>query len=161
MIEKIQFSNEDKKNIMLEQYKLILSSLDKLNDIRELANNFWITINIAGVSAIAYLKDQAHLSNANKSYIIYTLICIGILVCIGWIRNLYVIKQGINVRNELLISIEKQFSSKMFTTIIDSVHQNGVKPSITLSQMIVPLIFLFAYLTFACLSIFKKSILLF
>ncbi len=160
MVEKNQFNVEDNKNIIIEQYKLILSSLDKLNDIRELANNFWITINIAGLSAIAYLKDQAHLSNANKSYIILTLICIGILVCIGWIRNLHVIKQGINIRNELLIAIEKQFTLKIFTTIIDSVHQNGVKPSITLSQMIVPLIFLFAYLIFACLSIFNKNLLL-
>lgn len=157
---KIEFTTEDNKHILIEQYKLILSSLDKLNDIREVANNFWITVNIAGVSAIAYLKDQAQLNKDNKSYLIYTIIIVGILICVGWIRNLNVIKQGVNIRNDLLISIEKKFPAQVFTNIIRTINKNKVKPSITESQMIVPLIFLISYIVFAFLAAFNKDMIL-
>lgn len=160
MPSKIEFSSEDHKHILIEQYKLILSSLDKLNDIREVANNFWITVNIAGVSAIAYLKDQAHLNKDNKSYLIYTIIIIGILICLGWIRNLSVIKQGVNIRNDLLIAIEEKFPMQVFTNVIKIIHKNNAKPSITESQMIVPLIFLIAYIGFAFFAVFNKNLVL-
>ena len=37
-------TEEDRKTLM-EQYNLILESINKLNDVRETASNFWITIN--------------------------------------------------------------------------------------------------------------------
>ena len=144
------FSDQDLK-IAFDQYKLIIDAQNKSNGIRESSNNFWVTINTVSLSAIAYIRDNEHLSFINKSFIIWTLIIIGITVCVSWINYLSALKKMIEIRNKYLIFYEKYFPLPVFTSILKEMNKEKGSNSLTLQEMLVPGVFLLGYIFFIVL----------
>ena len=68
------------RRIFFEQYKLIVESLNNINQVRESANSFWIGINAALIGTIAYIRDAEGMGGNAKPCLAYTLIFFGIIL---------------------------------------------------------------------------------
>ncbi|AIL12827.1 hypothetical protein IM40_03720 [Candidatus Paracaedimonas acanthamoebae] len=151
------FKDQDTRTLGLEQYKLVVESINKSNDIRELSNSYWITVNSLGVSAAAYIKDASSLSHNHKPLVLWFIIALGIVLCLSWLNFLMTIKNSIELRNNLLLEMEKYFPFKAFTkSIAVSGRQQG-KGSLTIKEMILPCLFLISYFALGYFLLFYQG----
>jgi len=60
-------TNQDK---IMDQYKVLIESVNKSNELRESANNFWVTVHSLGISSIAYIRDASNVESNQKPFII-------------------------------------------------------------------------------------------
>ena len=147
----IDLQNEEDRKLVLDQYKLILDSVNKINDIREASNNFWIGINIALLGAVSYIRDTSGIEDIQKHSFAFTIILTGIVISICWTSYLSTIKKRVNIRNRMLMQIEKQLPVK-FITIAANKKEKGIgASSLSYKEMAVPVFFLMGYLVFAAL----------
>jgi hypothetical protein len=153
----LTFKDQEARTLALEQYKLLVESINKSNDVRELSNNYWITVNALGVSAAAYIKDVQSLAHSHKPLLLWFIISLGIALCLSWLNFLITIKNNIETRNTLLIEIERYFPFKVFTkSIAISGRQQG-KGSLTIKEMVLPCLFLISYLALGYFLLFYQS----
>ena len=141
---------EDKK-ILFEQYKLLVDSINKTNDLRETGNNYWITVNTLGISAVAYIRDAQDLTQHQKPLVLWVIVLLGLTVCGIWFNFLATIKKRTEMNNNFLIEIEKYLPLKIFTKGLAISRRQEGENSLTFKEMIVPCLFLIGYLTFAIL----------
>lgn len=147
----IPATTEDKQ-ISFEQYKLLLDSINTLNSLREQSNNFWIVVNSMTISAVAFVKEALTLKSDYKVVIVATILSVGFLLCFTWLSYLVAIKEEIFLRQEILMTLEKQFPNQIFSSIIKKIKRRAVAgESLTYNEMFVPGIFLLGYLLFAVL----------
>jgi len=106
--------SEGDYNVILEQYKMLVESINKLNDTREFSNNFWVEANGVGVSVLAYLRDAHNIHEPHKCFLLMTLIAMGMLFCLSWISYFATIKKSVDMRGEILVNLEKKLSSLDF-----------------------------------------------
>ncbi len=151
------FEDQDIKTLALEQYKLLVGSINKSNDVRELSNGYWITVNTLGVSAAAYIKDSQTLSHGYKPLVLWFIILLGVVLCLAWLNFLITITHNIETRNNLLIKIEKHFPFKIFTQIFSKSGRQQGKGSLTIKEMILPCLFLISYLALGYFLLFYQS----
>lgn len=143
------------KDILINQYNILVESINKINETRELSNQFWMAANAAIGSLLAYLKDLKTIQCEHKSMIFIVLIAMGVVFCFSWINYLWSIQNFVAARTNLVIEIEKKFGMPLFTKIFrHSEQEDSQKPAqalLTLKEMFVPLIFLCGYIFFAVL----------
>lgn len=142
------------QHIELEQYKMLVDSIHKINDTRELSNNFWVGANGLGVSGIAYLRDAQHIHQYHKSFLLATLLTMGMLFCVSWLSYLATIKKSIETRSELLVKLEENFPLPIFSQVFSLSAEKAGKAALTVKEMLVPLLFLGGYFFFAILLFF-------
>ena len=150
----MQFRNETEKNIAFEQYKILADSIGKTNETRENSNNFWITVNGIATSALAYMRDAQTISMERKSFLLWTIIVIGMFLCLSWFSYLWTIKKSLEIRNTLLVDLEKYFPVPIFKTFFALTQKKPDKSSLTIKEMFVPTLFLIGYFFFAFLLFF-------
>lgn len=143
--------NEKDRIIVFDQYKIIVESLDKLNEIREAANNFWIGINVVLMGAIAYIRDAEGVGIAQKSYFGFTIIFLGLVMSVTWINYLLTIKKSVDIRNEILIGLEKDLPVKFITIAIRKMGKKIGGSSLSYKEMVIPILFFIGYIFFAIL----------
>lgn len=141
---------EEDKNRVFEQYKMLVESINKINELRETSNNFWITVNGLGLTGIAYIKEAQTLPGEHKVLLLWTLIGLGIFLCLTWLNFLAAIKRSSQVKSKILFEIEKNFPIKVFTRVFDLTQEQGDK-ALTLKEMLVPTMFLLGYIFFGVL----------
>lgn len=146
--------SESDRHIAVEQYKILVESLNKLHETRESSNNFWVGANGLGVSALAYLRDAQHIEQDHRSFLLVTILVIGILFCLSWFSYLRTIKKSVETRSEVLIKLEKNFPFPIFSTVFSLSKEKAGKAASTVKEMLVPLLFLAGYLFFAILLFF-------
>lgn len=147
-------TGEAQQNIELEQYKMLVDSIHKMNETRESSNNFWIGVNGLGVSAVAYLREVPDIPPDHKTFLFVTLIIVGILFCLSWLSYLGTIKRSVETRSEILVKLEQNFPLSVFTKAFSLSAENVGKAALTVKEMLVPLLFLSGYLFFAVLLLF-------
>ena len=150
----ISINNESEQKIAFEQYKILFESINKINDTRENSNNFWIAANSLGVSILAYLRDARNIDQDHKSFLLMTLIIMGIIFCISWLSYLWTIKKSVETRSEILVQLEKNFPLPVFSKVFSLSQEKAGKSSLTVKEMLVPCLFLAGYLFFAVLLFF-------
>jgi hypothetical protein len=64
----ITITREEDKQILMEHYKLLLESIHKLNDVREITNSFWIALNSALIGMVAYIRDLQSVGGRTKVF---------------------------------------------------------------------------------------------
>lgn len=148
------FKDIEEKKIAFEQYRILTESLNKTFEVRIQANNFWTTINGAAISALAYMKDTNTLSSGHKSSVLWTLIIFGLCICLSWISYLTTIMKQIEVKNKILMKLEKYFPIPLFKNIFTVVQIKPGNPTLTIKEMLGPLLFIAGYLFFAILLFF-------
>jgi hypothetical protein len=153
----IKVSDEQDRRALVEQYRMIMDSINKLNDVRETANNFWTGLNGALIGTIAYVKDMQSVGESPKFVFLITLIILGIIMSSSWIMFLENVKKNIDIRNEMLIEIERHLPAKIFTFAIHAISGRG---SLSYKEMTVPILFLLGYIFFAiALYLFPRMLL--
>ena len=155
----IPLTEEDRKTLM-EQYKLLLESINKLNDVRETANNFWITINGVLIGMIAYIRDAESMGGDQKPFLLFTVLFCGFVLTLSWLSSLSSIKKNIEIRNDLTIELEKYLPAKIFTLLMIKTGRKENWSSMVLKEMFVPLSFLLGYIFFAALLCISPRVLL-
>ena len=146
--------NASENHILLEQYKMLVESINKINDTRESSNSFWIGANGAGLSALAYLRDAQNIYQHHKSFLLMTLIAMGVLFCLSWLSYLATIKKSVEIRGELLVHLEKNLPLQIFSKIFALSEKKADTSALTAKEMFVPGLFLSGYLFSAILLFF-------
>jgi hypothetical protein len=147
----ITITREEDKQVLMEQYKLLLESIHKLNDVREIANSFWIALNSALIGMVAYIRDSQSVGGEQKSFLLFTVLIFGFVLTLSWLSYLWSIKKNIEIRNDLTIEFEKYFPAKVFTSLMRKAGKKENWSSMVLKEMFVPLCFLIGYIFFASL----------
>ena len=143
-----KISQEDRP-FVFEQYKLLVSSLDSSNTVRETSTPYWVTVTGLGLGGISYVKEVATIPMEHKAIILWTLISVGMILCFGWINYLKALKGTIDVKNQLVEEMECYFPVKVFTAIFHSTGRHHNKGSLTERTMLIPILFLLGYIFFA------------
>ena len=92
----------------------------------------------------------------HKQILVWLIITIGFGMCFSWIVYLRTIRQSIEARNKLLLKLEKFFPIPLFTNILYDQSHTG-KSKLTITQLLVPCLFLGGYLFFAILILFFST----
>ena len=138
----------ESRKFAFEQYKMLSEMQLKSNEVRENANNFWITINTLCLSAIAYIREHTSLSFENKELLIWTLIGAGLVICSSWLSYLFTTKKAMDIRSKQLIAYEGYFPFPMFASILRKGQGEKGGNILTYKEMFVPGIFLLGYIFF-------------
>lgn len=149
----LAFKDNNEKEMAFEQYRLLVESLSSIHMIRESSNFFWIPINIGAVSAISYVREMESVGNSHKNFLMWTIIITGFVMCYSWIMYLLSIKNSLEARNKLLIRLEQYFPVPLFTNILYHQDDQG-KSKLTITQLLVPCLFLSGYFFFSILLLF-------
>ncbi len=149
--------NENDRRIAVEQYKMLVESLNKLNETRENSNNFWMGANGMGISVLAYLRDSQSILQHHKPFLLLAIIGVGIFFCLSWLNYLWMIKKALEIRNVLLIELEKNFSVPIFSKVFVVSERKSVRAALTLKEMMVPFVFLICYIIFLCFLCFFNN----
>jgi hypothetical protein len=147
-------NDETTPNMVFEQYKMLVESINRINDTREVSNNFWVATNGFGVSALAYMRDAQNIHQHHKSFLLTALIIMGTLFCVSWLSYLGTIKKSVEIRSELLVKLEKNFPLPIFSEIFSRSAEKAGKAALTVKEMLIPSVFLMGYLFFAVLLFF-------
>lgn len=150
----VQYKDEAVQQIAVHQYEILVESLNKINETRESSNNFWIGANGVVVSILAYLREVPHIHQHHKSLLLVTLIILGMVLCLSWLSCLATIKKSVEIRSELLIMLEKNLPIPVFSRIFSLSREKAGTAALTVKEMLVPSLFLVAYLIFAVLLFF-------
>ena len=154
-----QAIDENDKKIVFEQYKLLIDSLNNSNTVRETANPYWVTVTGLGLGGISYVKEVTTLPLEHKTIILWTLIGIGIVLCLAWINYLRTMKYTIDIRNRLIEELENYFPAKVFTQVFRLTGGAASQHSLTMREMLIPILFLMGYIAFGVsLYFFKEEV---
>lgn len=145
ILKDITVKSEKDKTFILEQYRILVEVINKNNENRENLNNFWITLNGTIFAAIAYVKDM-QIDNPNpKSLFIWVLWGFGIIMSFIWVRALSSIKNNIDLRNAILIEMEKYLPAKIFTTTLIETGRIRGENSLSSTERTIPIFFCIGY----------------
>lgn len=145
VIKDIKIENEKDKTFILEQYRMLIEVVNKNNENRESLNNFWITLNGTIFAGIAYVKDM-QIDNPNpKSLFVWVLWGFGIVMSMIWLRSLSSIKKNIDLRNEILIEMEKFLPAKIYTTTLIETGRIRGENSLSSTERTIPIFFCLGY----------------
>lgn len=147
------------KNELLEQYKMVVTSLDNTNQIRESLNTFWTSSHSIMLTALAFFMNNASLNYQQKVVLMWTVGLIGSFMCISWIQAISTIIKSIQLRNEILIRLELYFPANVFSIQILNRRGNTSTEKVSLKEIHVPIFFLIGYviLTLYMLQNLDKS----
>lgn len=102
----------DYQNHLLEQYKLYLSSVEKISDRRQNANNYFITVNTVLISILG-LSFKSTLFE-NNPWIKALIAFVGIVICIIFWYLLRAYKQLNTGKFAVIHEIEKRLPLSLF-----------------------------------------------
>lgn len=148
MIDLIKIQDDEDRTTLLEQYKILVESINKINDVRENLNNWWTGINVALISVMAYFRSAEGLGCTQKQLFLWTIIVLGFVLCCSWLSSIFTIKKSIDIRNNMLFEFEKHLPAKIFTIAILEMGRKKNKGSLSLKEAIVPALFLTGYAFF-------------
>lgn len=158
MTKLIQLQSDEDKKILLDQYKVVIESINKINEIREASNNWWTSINGALVGVISFFRNVEGLQGSHKQMFIWTIVILGFILCYSWLCSIFNLKKNIDIRNHMLMEFEKHLPAKPFTLSILEVGRERNKGSVSLKESMVPLLFLAGYAFFAYMLYFYPTV---
>lgn len=148
---------EAKKDLSFEQYKIILDSINQLSIMRESSSNLWITANGIVITAISYIRTFSEITNVNKFSLLVSLLLVGYLFSLTWVKYLNNIRRSINTRYEILLEIENTLPIKFAERVYANLHKREGKWSLTFTEILVPCIFLLVYSIFLLQLLFLRG----
>lgn len=158
----LEFSN---RNIMFEQYRLLVDSAHKIEERRGGSNNIFIGINTILMSILAHPEQLAKIGAYDISLLPF-LTLIGILISLDWLKVIASYKRLNSLNYSLIESFENLLPTYVFSLRGKmETEQSDPKPSsraniILISENLLPKAFLSIYSIYlaAVLIMFLKSI---
>ena len=157
MVDLIRIQSEEGRENLSEQYKVLVDSVDKLNDLRENSNTWWASISGALIGIISYCRNVQGMEGAHKQAFLWTIVILGFVLCYTWLSSILTIKKAIDMRNRMLVECEAHLPVKIFTRSLLEVG-GPIKGSISVKEAIVPLLFLAGYAFFAYMLYFYPQV---
>lgn len=128
--------NDAKIQNLLIQYKLYVQMADKINQRREGANRFYVTI-ITSPGLLLLIATQIN-PNANLPIFMPIFIgIIGIMMSLFWYASIKSHKEVINIKMNIIRDVEKCLPHQGFTTEYHELNCN-VHAQITRAEMAIP-----------------------
>lgn len=145
LINFIELKNIKERNLLLEQYRILTEHVNRTSENRENLNSFWITLNGVILGGISYVQDM-QIDNPNpKNLFIWMLVFFGFLLSIFWAQILGKIKKDIEIKNEMVMEMEKFLPAKIFTASFQIKARAQEKGSISSTERSIPLLFCIGY----------------
>lgn len=148
------------KTLLLEQYRILSEQVNKISENRESLNNFWITLNGAIVGGISYVKDMQIDNPHPKNLFIWALVFFGFFLSIFWAQALGKIGKDIQIKNEMVMEMEKFLPAKIFTTSYQIKAKTREKGSLSSTEKNIPLFFCLGYFIVALVLLIYPNIIL-
>ncbi len=147
------------KTFLLEQYRILSEQVNKISENRESLNNFWITLNGVIVGGISYIKDMQIDNPHPKNLFIWALVFFGFFLSIFWAQALGKIGKDIEIKNEMIMEMEKFLPAKIFTTSYQIKIKTREKGSLSSTEKNIPLLFCLGYVAVALILLIYPNIL--
>lgn len=141
------------KEYLLEQYKIISASADKITDKRQSANKFYLSVNSFILAVAAYF---AYLE---LNLIPLLISCLGILISVIWRENIKSFKKLNSAKFKVIHELEEHLPAKVYQKEDEYCVKEGYYKLTSIEQA-VPFIFGILYvaiLVFVLLSYFNLS----
>jgi hypothetical protein len=123
---------------VIEVYKVMVNSAEKVSDRRQVTNNFYGTLSSAIIAAIGLAF------NAREQSVLAYLFTVGLVSATAWLLHLWKFTQLNSAKFKLILELEKSLPFQPFT-------KESVTPSQFLRfswiEALVPIILLFGYCT--------------
>jgi len=111
--------------LIIEQYKLYVETMDRVSERRHSANSFFLSVNTILVSALATLISLTQQSNIKYGWIIMAAIA-GILFCLAWSRLIRTYKQLNQTKFMIIHLLETRLPVRLFDAEWDALnHGDG------------------------------------
>ncbi|MBA3814148.1 MAG: hypothetical protein H0X26_06630 [Alphaproteobacteria bacterium] len=145
MADFVELKDIKEKILLLEQYRILSEQVNKVSENRESMNSFWITLNGAILGGVSYIKDM-HINNPNpKNLFIWALVLFGFFLSILWSQTLRRIAKDIEIKNAMVMEMEKFLPAKIFTTSYQIKVKTREKGSLSSTEKNIPLLFCLGY----------------
>ena len=139
-------STGEDANILFEQYKLYVESMNKISERRNQANTFFLTLNTIYITTLTGFFSLTKQPSTRYEWIIFAGIT-GIIFSFIWRRLILSYEQLNTGKFRIIHALETRLPAKLFTAEWDILEQGKGKCYKPFShvEMYVPLIFVFLY----------------
>jgi hypothetical protein len=120
-------ANKEEMDIVLEQYKLLVDSTEKVYEKRQSANSFFLTLNAGIFTILGYLYGKD--ADVSLRFMAYLLPIFGIVICYYWGRVIASYKQLNCGKFKIIELIETNLPLALFTAEWVALGR-GEKPAI-------------------------------
>jgi hypothetical protein len=130
---------------LLEQYKLYLNSAEKISDRRQAANTFFLGLNTAFLSLLAWIKTKPE---TGSSLVFIAASFSGAIVCYFWYRMMRSYRDLNGAKFMVIHAIEKRLPLSMYDVewdIVERGQNRGKYWPFSHIEMKVPAIFIVIY----------------
>jgi len=143
-----KLSKEDKE-IILEQYKLYVGTAEKVSDMRQTANTFFLTINSVLLTYTGYLTT----TSTELWYFVVALT--GILISYFWREIIKSYRQLNSSKFHIIHDIEKKLPIALFTDEWEYLGRGKNKDysKLTVVESKIPLVFIVLYVAIIILML--------
>lgn len=149
-------TNNETMQVLLEQYKLVITSLDNTNQTRESLNTFWISSHSIVVTALAFFMNSDAFNTLQKHYLLWVIVSLGAFLSLSWIQAISTIIRTTYIRNQIIIKLEQYFPANVFTAQMISNEGTSSTEKLSIKEIQVPIFFLLCYLFLCGYMIFSK-----
>lgn len=137
-------SNVD-ENLLFQQYKLFLELTDKVSDRRNLANQFFLTINGALVAGLINILSHKIVKDDFRGWVLIA-IATGLLFCFCWRRIIFYYKNLNSGKFHIIQLLEEKLPANLYKVEWDYLKNKRKHVSFSDSEKLIPAIFVFLYL---------------
>ena len=137
--------NKKELPILLEQYKLISESADKITDKRQSTNNFYLGVNSFILAVASYLA----VSKVNTVSILISVS--GLLVSIVWLKNINSFKQLNSAKFKVIHELEEFLPARIYQKEDEYLQKGYYK--LTAVEKWIPIIFGVLYVIIILISL--------
>ena len=137
--------NKKESPTLLEQYKLISESADKITDKRQSTNNFYLGVNSFILAVASYLA-------VSKVSAVSILISIsGLLVSVVWLENINSFKQLNSAKFKVIHELEEYLPARIYQKEDEYLQKGYYK--LTAVEKWIPVIFGILYIIIILISL--------
>lgn len=138
-------NNKKELPVLLEQYKLISESADKITDKRQSTNNFYLGVNSFILAVASYLA----VSKVNTVSILISVS--GLLVSIVWLKNINSFKQLNSAKFKVIHELEEYLPARIYQKEDEYLQKGYYK--LTAVEKWIPVIFGVLYVIIILISL--------
>lgn len=110
----LRLFNSDNPNALMEQYKQLIDSTEKLLERRQNTNNFYVGVSSAIVTVCAGILTSDKLGSGIKFPVVFALALFGIFISRSWNRSLVANRINNKAKMKLLSMIEKRLPASTY-----------------------------------------------
>ncbi len=127
------------KSHQFEQYKIFVSSAEKVSDMRLSLNKFFITINSLIVTLFGTFLDKL-------SWAVWIVPVLGVGLAILWIKSINNYSELNSAKFEIINKIEEELPLDPYKREWDILENNGKYKTLSKTEKWIPYLFMCAYI---------------